>query len=132
MNIFEANYSVSEYIDRHAGNEEMIENRPKQTPIDWRMWDDLFDFFTGYFKHFGDDISGLDDKTFKRMVKTIWRFSAVHTMTESKKYLEENHLSFKEQLRNWADDIRRNNREAMDEIGPFELWNMVMSYSTPA
>jgi hypothetical protein len=57
----------------------------------------------------------------------------VNGIAQGKKDAEENRLSFKEQLKNWINDIQRSNAEIDDEsckidrIGPFELWDMLMN-----
>ena len=133
MNRFELNYSNSEFYERHKGDEKALTNKPKQTPIDWHNWDDLYEFFRGYFNYFGDDISGLDKDTFERMVKTIWRIANVRATFDAKEECKKNQTTFSEQLAAWADAIRMHNddiagdTDKTDEIGPFELWEMVMS-----
>ena len=77
-NKFELNYCNTEYYNRHPG----CDCKPKQTPLEWHHWDDLYEFFRGYFNHFGDDISGLDKETFERMVKTIWRIANVRAVAD--------------------------------------------------
>ena len=114
MNKFDLNYCNSEYSERHKGGSGDV-NRPKQMPLEWHKWGDLFDFFRGYFEHFGDDISGIDEKTFERMVKTIWRFSNVVAFREGMKYQKEMTPSFREQLQDWFKDIQRHNESEMDE-----------------
>lgn len=124
MDKFELNYCNTEYADRHKGSQE---NRPKQKPLEWHKWSELCDFFRGYFEHFGDDISGIDEKTFERMVKTIWRFSNVVAFRDGMEYQKENTPSFHEQLQNWFKDIQRYNESEMDEtfhdiITPTDIW----------
>ena len=127
-NKFELNYSNTEYYNRHPG----CDCKPKQTPLEWHHWDDLYEFFRGYFNHFGDDISGLDKETFERMVKTIWRIANVRAIVDTREECKKNQPTFSEQLAAWADTIRSHNDGIEDEtdktdaIGPFELWEMVM------
>jgi hypothetical protein len=127
-NKFELNYSNSEFHDRHPG----CDCKPKQTPLEWHHWDDLYEFFRGYFNHFGDDISGLDKETFERMVKTIWRMANVRAIVDTREECKKNQPTFSEQLAAWADTIRSHNdciedeTDKTDAIGPFELWEMVM------
>ena len=127
-NKFELNYSNSEYHDRHPG----CAIEPKQNPLEWHHWDDLYEFFRGYFNHFGDDISNLDKDTFERIVKTIWRMASVRATFDAREECKKNQQTFSEQLAAWADAIRSHNDGIADEtdksdaIGPFELWEMVM------
>lgn len=135
MNKFELNYANTEYSDRHKNCVTM--NKPKQSPIEWHSWDELVSFFKGYFEHFGDDISGIDEDTFKRMVKTIWRFSNVAAFRDGMSFQKEQTPSFKEQLQGWFKDIQRHNESEMDEtfpdtITPNDIWHSVLgdtSYS---
>lgn len=135
MNKFELNYANTEYSDRHKKGDMM--NKPKQTPIEWHSWDELVSFFKGYFEHFGDDISGIDEDTFKRMVKTIWRFSQVVAFRDGMNFQNEQTPSFKEQLQGWFKEIKRYNENERDEtfpdiITPNDIWHSVLgdtSYS---
>lgn len=111
--IFEKNYSDVEYYERHSDAE--YDNRPKQEPLEWHMWKDLVGFFKGYFNHFGDDISKLDDETFTRMVKTIWRFSNVVSFREGMKFQKEMTPSYMDQLKQNIIDIQRHNLNEPDE-----------------
>ena len=127
-NKFELNYANTEYYNRHPG----CDCKPKQTPLEWHHWDDLYEFFRGYFNYFGDDISGLDKDTFERIVKTIWRIANVRATFDAKEECKKNQTTFSEQLAAWADAIIMHNddiagdTDKTDEIGPFELWEMVM------
>lgn len=132
-NYYNCNHSTSEFYERHKNDKNAIDNKPCQKPIEWHSWNDLYDFFYGYFCYFGDDISTLDNDVFERMVKTIWRMAYVNGVAQGKKDAEENRLSFKDHLKNWINDIQRSNAEIDDEsckidrIGPFELWDMLMN-----
>ena len=108
---FEKNYANTEYADRHNGNSK---NRPKQEALEWKNWPELLTFFREYFKYFGDDTSALDDETFGRMVKTIWRFSNVAAFRDGMKFQNENTPSFSEQLKTWARDIINHTDEIVD------------------
>lgn len=131
MNRFELNYSNSEFYERHKEDEKALTNKPEQIPIEWHNWDDLYEFFRGYFNHFGDDISSLDKDVFERMVKTIWRMSTVLAVHDTREEYKKNQTTFSEQLAEWADAIKRHNEGIADEtdktdlIGPFDLWEMV-------
>ena len=111
--IFEKNYSNMEYYERHSNTE--CDNRPKEEPLEWHMWEDLVGFLKGYFNHFGDDISKLDDETFTRMVKTIWRFSNVVYFREGMKFQKEMTPSYMDQLKQNIIDIQRHNLNEPDE-----------------
>lgn len=126
-NIFELNHSNSEYCDRHPN----YGSKPKQTPLEWNKWDELVDFFEKYFQHFGDDISALDKETFKRVVKTIWRFSYVAGIAYAREEMKENTPSFMEQLQEYFRDIQRHNEYERDEtfpdrITPTDIWQEVL------
>lgn len=129
MNKFELNYANTEYYDRHKNCDTI--NKPKQTPIEWHTWDELVTFFQGYFEHFGDDISGIDKGTFKRMVKTIWRFSQVVAFRDGMDFQKEQTPSFREQLQGWFKDIQRHNESEWDEtfpdtFTPNDIWHSVL------
>lgn len=128
MDIFELNYANSEYYDRHKNHE----NKPKQKPIEWHKWDELIGFFRGYFGHFGDDVTVLDEETFKRMVKTIWRMGYVAGVAQGREDMKNEIPSFREQLQNWFKDIQRHNEEEENEtfpdrITPTDIWTGVLS-----
>lgn len=126
--IFEKNYSNKEYSERHSNTN--CANHPKQEPLEWHMWEDLVGFFKGYFNHFGDDISKLDDETFARIVKTIWRFSNVVSFREGMKFQKEMTPSFMDQLKNYFMDIQRHNLDDPDDYySPLELFNDVLAMS---
>lgn len=107
---FEKNYANTEYADRHNGNSNM--SAPKQEALEWHKWPELIAFFREYFKYFGDDTSALDDETFGRMVKTIWRFSNVAAFRDGMKFHQENTPSFYEQFKEWTIEIARSTDEA--------------------
>ena len=126
-NIFFFFFSNSEYCDRHTN----YESRPKQTPLEWNKWDELVDFFEKYFQHFGDDISALDKETFKRVVKTIWRFSYIAGTVDAREVMKENTPSFMEQLQEYFRDIQGYNEAERDEmfpdiITPTDIWQEVL------
>lgn len=133
MDKFELNYANTEYSDRHKKGDMM--NKPKQTPIEWHSWDELVSFFKGYFEHFGDDISGIDEDTFKRMVKTIWRFSNVAAFRDGMNFQKEQTPSFREQLQDWFKEIQRHNESESNEtfpdtITPNDIWHSVLGDSS--
>jgi len=136
INKFELNYANTEFYERHKENDEALTNKPRQAPLEWHHWNDLYEFFRGYFNYFGDDISALDKDTFERIVKTIWRISHTCAVFDTRKECKENQLTFSKQLAEWANSIRMHNEGVADEtdktdmIGPFELWEMVMHQST--
>lgn len=136
INKFELNYANTEFYERHKENDEALTNKPRQVPLEWHHWNDLYKFFRGYFNYFGDDISALDKDTFERIVKTIWRISHTCAVFDTRKECKENQLTFSKQLAEWANSIRMHNEGVADEtdktdmIGPFELWEMVMHQST--
>ena len=126
-NIYESNYSNSEYYDRHPNSK----NEPKQTTLEWHNWDKLTHFFKNYFLYFGDDISSIDKETFKRMIKTIWRFAYVAGVNEGMEEMRKNIPSFIEQLQDWFKDIQRYNEAEMEDtlpdlITPTDIWNEVL------
>lgn len=128
MNNFELNYSNSEYAERHKN---CTMEKPKQTPLNWHKWEDLFEFFKGYFNHFGDDISGLDEKTFERMVKTIWRFSHVVAYREGMAEQKANTPSFMKQLKDYFKEIQEHNNSEWEDtckdlISPYDIWDGVL------
>ncbi len=126
--IFEKNYSNMEYYERHSNTE--CANRPKQEPLEWHMWGDLVCFLKGYFNHFGDDISKLDDETFTRMVKTIWRFSNVVSFREGMEFQKEMTPSYMDQLKQNIIDIQRHNLNEPDEYySPQAFFRDVMDMS---
>lgn len=126
-NIFELNHANSEYYDRHPN----CKDKPKQIPLEWHNWDELVDFFEKYFQYFGDDVSTLDKETFKRIVKTIWRFSYVTGIVYVKKEMKENTPSFMEQLKEYFKSIQQYNEYERDEtfpdrITPTDIWQEVL------
>ena len=123
MNKFDLNYCNSEYNERHKGGSGDV-NRPKQMPLEWHKWGDLFDFFRGYFEHFGEDLSGVDDATFERMVKTIWRFSNVAAFRDGMKYQKEITPSFKEMLDDWRRAVDEHNRNCEEEGDLHLTWDI--------
>jgi hemerythrin superfamily protein len=126
-NIFELNHSNSEYYERHPN----CKGGPKQIPLEWHNWDELVDFFENYFQHFGDDVSTLDKETFKRVVKTIWRFSYITGIVYAREEMKENTPSFMEQLKEYFKSIQRHNEYERDEmfpdtITPDDIWHDVL------
>lgn len=126
-NIFELNHSNSEYCDRHPNCKAI----PKQLPLEWHNWDELVDFFEKYFQHFGDDISALDKETFKKVVKTIWRFSNVAGIAYARGEMEKDAPSFMKQLKEYFKSIERHNEAERDEmfpdiITPYDIWHDVL------
>lgn len=126
-NIFELNYSNSEYCDRHPN----CKAKPKQIPLEWHKWDELVDFFEKYFQHFGDDVSALDKETFKKVVKTIWRFSYVTGIVYAREEMEKDAPSFMKQLKEYFKSIERHNEAERDEtfpdiITPNDIWHDVL------
>jgi hemerythrin superfamily protein len=126
-NIFELNHSNSEYYERHPN----CKGGPKQIPLEWHNWDELVDFFENYFQHFGDDVSTLDKETFKRVVKTIWRFSYITGIVYAREEIKENTPSFMEQLKEYFKSIQRHNEYERDEmfpdtITPDDIWHDVL------
>ena len=126
-NIFELNHSNSEYYDRHSNSKA----KPKQIPLEWHKWDELVDFFEKYFQYFGDDVSTLDKETFKRVVKTIWRFSYVAGIAYAREEMEKDAPSFMKQLKEYFKSIERHNEAERDEtfpdiITPNDIWHDVL------
>ena len=126
-NIFELNHSNSEYYERHLN----CKGSPKQIPLEWHNWDELVDFFEKYFQHFGDDVSTLDKETFKKVVKTIWRFSYITGIVYAREEMKENTPSFMEQLKEYFKSIQRHNEYERDEmfpdiITPDDIWHDVL------
>lgn len=126
-NIFELNHSNSEYYERHPN----CKGGPKQIPLEWHNWDELVDFFENYFQHFGDDVSTLDRETFKKVVKTIWRFSYITGIVYAREEMKENTPSFMEQLKEYFKSIQRHNEYERDEmfpdtITPDDIWHDVL------
>ena len=126
-NIFELNHSNSEYYERHPN----CKGGPKQIPLEWHNWDELVDFFENYFQHFGDDVSTLDKETFKKVVKTIWRFSYITGIVYAREEMKENTPSFMEQLKEYFKSIQRHNEYERDEmfpdtITPDDIWHDVL------
>jgi hemerythrin superfamily protein len=126
-NIFELNHSNSEYYERHPN----CKGGPKQIPLEWHNWDELVDFFENYFQHFGDDVSTLDRETFKKVVKTIWRFSYITGIVYAREEIKENTPSFMEQLKEYFKSIQRHNEYERDEmfpdtITPDDIWHDVL------
>ena len=121
------NYSNSEYCDRHLN----CKAKPKQIPLEWHKWDELVDFFEKYFQHFGDDVSALDKETFKKVVKTIWRFSYVTGIVYAREEMEKDAPSFMKQLKEYFKSIERHNEAERDEtfpdiITPNDIWHDVL------
>ena len=126
-NIFELNHSNSEYYERHPN----CKGGPKQIPLEWHNWDELIGFFENYFQHFGDDVSTLDKETFKKVVKTIWRFSYITGIVYAREEMKENTPSFMEQLKEYFKSIQRHNEYERDEmfpdtITPDDIWHDVL------
>ena len=126
-NIYELNYSNTEYYDRHPS----YEDKPKQTPLEWHKWDELVDFFKNYFQYFGEDISSIDDETFIRIVKTIWRISYVAGIAYAREEMRKNTPSFMEQLQEYFKDIQRYNEAEREDtlpdiITPTDIWTEVL------
>lgn len=126
-NIYELNYSNTEYYDRHPG----CGIGPKQTILEWHNWDELINFFTNYFKYFNDDITNLDNETFVKIVKTIWRLAYVAGVNQGREDIRSNTPSFMEQLQDYFKSIQRHNTAEMDEtfhdiITPTDIWNEVL------
>lgn len=113
IDIYEQNHANTEYADRHRGCGSS--NIPKQTPIEWSNWDELVGYFRGYFDHFGDDTSSINDATFKRIVKTIWRFGYVSGVVGGMNTMRELTPTFSEQLREWKRSVEEHNRNCEDE-----------------
>ena len=126
-NIFELNHSNSEYYERHPN----CKGGPKQIPLEWHNWDELVDFFENYFQHFGDDVSTLDRETFKKVVKTIWRFSYITGIVYAREEMEKDKPSFMKQLKEYFKSIERHNEAERDEtfpdiITPNDIWHDVL------
>ena len=126
-NVFELNYSNTEYYDRHPG----CGNGPKQAPLEWHKWDELVNFFKKYFEYFGENISSIDNETFTRIVKTIWRISYVTGIAQGREDMRNSTPSFMEQLQDYFKDIQRHNEAEREDtfpdiITPTDIWTEVL------
>lgn len=88
------NFSNSEFIERHPGSA----NIPKQVPMTFSTYDALIKFLRKYFKHFGIDVSYIDDRTLMTIVKTVNRMESVSAYRRGYNECRKKTPSFHDQL----------------------------------
>jgi len=104
---YEINFCDADWMERH----DKKENIPDKIKLAWSNWDELVDFFIGYFNHFGDDTSTISRDQLKRMIKTIYRFGNNHGFSEGMKYQKEITPTFLEELKEWKKSVEVHNNE---------------------
>lgn len=120
---YEINFSYADWCERH--NKE--QNAPDSVKIVWSKWDDLIDFFIGYFNHYGDDVSNISREQMSRIIKTVYRLGNKNGFSEGMAFQKEMTPSFLDQLKDWREAVQLHNREAESESDEHVTFDVLMS-----
>ncbi len=121
---YEINFCDADWMERHNGKKDI----PDKVNLSWSNWDELVDFFIGYFNHFGDDTSNISHDQLKRMIKTIYRFGNKHGFSEGMKFQKEITPTFLEELKEWKNAVEvHNNEDKYDINSEYVTFNELMS-----